>query len=117
MPNHTEAFVAAVAAQCANDQGKFWEYHDQLFANQTALSVEALEQYAVEIGLELARFNECLNTNEYEADVRKDIEDAQTYGVTGTPAFFVNGRFLSGNQSYETFREVIDDELQRSDLR
>jgi len=82
-----------------------------------ALSVEDLEQYAVEIGLDVARFNECLNTKEHEADVRTDIEDGQTYGVTGTPAFFINGRFLSGNQSYETFKEVIDDELQRSDLR
>ena len=79
--------------------------------------MEDLERYAVEIGLDQTLFNECLSTKEHEADVRTDIEDGQTYGVTGTPAFFINGRFLSGNQSYETFREVIDDELQRPDRR
>ncbi len=117
LPNHQEAFAAAVAAQCADAQGQFWEFHDKLFANQSALQPEHLKRYAAEMDLDAERFNGCLEAGEHDARVRTDIEEGQSYGVTGTPAFFINGRFLSGAQPYDAFSDIIDDELERLEAR
>jgi protein-disulfide isomerase len=111
---HKEAVKAAEAAQCANDQGKFWEMHDKLFSNQSKLQVEGLKQSATEIGLDAAAFNQCLDSGKYTAEVQKDAEEGASYGVTGTPAFFINGRLLSGAQPLENFVTVIDEELARA---
>jgi protein-disulfide isomerase len=108
---HSRAQPAAEAAQCANEQGKFWEYHDKLFANMQALTDDDLKKYATELGLDGEKFNSCYSTGKFRADVQKDQADGQSYGVTGTPAFFVNGRFLSGAQPFEAFKTIIEEEL------
>ncbi len=110
---HDRAQAAAEAAQCANVQGKFWEYHDKLFENQRALQTESLKQYAVDLGLDADDFGECLDSGRFRDDVIQDQREGSTYGVRGTPAFFINGRFLSGNQPFDAFAKIIDEELER----
>ena len=110
---HNRATPAAEAADCANEQGKFWEFHDKLFTSNTILKDEDFEKYATEVGLDVAKFKECYTSGKFKADVQKDMTDGQKVGVTGTPAFFVNGRFLSGAQPFEAFKAIIDEELQR----
>ena len=113
---HQQAQGAAEAAQCAHSQGKFWEYHDKLFENQKALAPDALKQYASDLGLDQERFDGCLDSGEFRTDVQNDLKEGSSYGVTGTPAFFVNGRFLNGAQPYEAFAQIIDDELERKGI-
>jgi protein-disulfide isomerase len=113
LPMHREAPKAHEAGRCANEQGKFWPLHDKMFADQGALAVDALKKSAAELGLDAAKFNECLDSGKHAAGVQQDIEAGQSYGVTGTPAFFINGRMISGAQPMEAFSKVIDDELQR----
>ncbi len=108
---HPLAQTAAEAANCATEQGKFWEYHDRLFENQAALQPDALKKHAAELGMDAGQFNACFDGGKYREDVMKDMQDAQRLGVTGTPAFFVNGRFLSGAQPFEAFAQIIDEEL------
>lgn len=110
---HRDAFAAHVAAQCANEQGKYWDYNKILFNNQTALKPDQLKQYAVEAGLKTPEFNQCLDGNKYASEVQKDMEDGMKAGVNGTPAFFVNGVMLSGAQPFENFKEIIDEELKK----
>ena len=111
LPFHPQARPAAEAASCANAQGKFWEYNKKLFANQSALAETNLKAYAKDLGLDTAKFDECLAKKPYSAAIDKDIADGVAAGVNGTPAFFINGRSLSGAQPFEKFKEVIDDEL------
>ncbi len=108
---HKDAAKAAEAATCAAEQGKFWEMHDKLFENQGALQVEALKKRAAELSLDTAAFDSCLDSGRHAAEWQQDTADAQRYGVTGTPAVFVNGRLLSGAQPFEGFAQVIDEEL------
>jgi len=110
---HSRAKPAAEAAQCANEQGKFWEYHDKIFANQQALADDDLKKYATEVGLDVDKFNACYSSGKFRADIDKDMAEGAKVGVTGTPAFFVNGRFLSGAQPFEAFKAIIDDELSK----
>jgi len=110
---HKEAPKAAEASLCAADQNKFWEYHDKLFANQQALKVEDLKKHATEVGLDAARFNECLDSGKHAATVTKDFEEGKKAGVTGTPAFFINGIALSGAVPAEEFKSIIDAELKK----
>ena len=110
---HNRAQPAAEASECARDQGKFWEYHDKLFANQQKLSDEDFKTYAGELGLNVEAFTNCLTSGKFRADVQNDMNDGQKAGVSGTPAFFVNGRFLSGAQPFEAFKALIDEELAR----
>ncbi len=110
LPMHQHARPAAEAAHCAQAQGKFWEYHDKLFASND-LSEDKLKALASEVGLDQAKFEECLSTKPFTAAIDKDVADASDVGVNGTPAFFINGRLLSGAQPFEKFKEVIDDEL------
>jgi protein-disulfide isomerase len=111
LPNHANARPAAEAGMCANDQGKFWPYHDRLFANQQRLGASDLKQYAVDLGLDAARFNACLDSHKYVPLIDADISAGNESGVNGTPAFFINGRLLSGAQPFEAFKKIIDDEL------
>lgn len=113
LPMHARAIPAAEAANCANEQGKFWEYHDKLFANQQALSDEDFKKHATELGLDVAAFEACYSSGKYREDVQKDAAEGAKLGVTGTPAFFINGRFLSGAQPFEAFKAIIDDEISR----
>jgi protein-disulfide isomerase len=113
LPNHPNARPAAEAAACANEQGKFWEYHDRLFANQAHLAAGDLKQHAAELGLDAAAFAACVDSRKFQKDVDADMDAAQALGVSGTPHFFINGRPLSGAQPFESFKAVIDDELAR----
>ncbi len=108
---HDKAQKAAEASECANDQGKFWEYHDQLFANQQAMGQADLERYATVLELDVAAFTECLNSGKHAPTVATDLEDGAAAGMSGTPGFFVNGRFIGGAQPIEVFSEIIDAEL------
>lgn len=110
---HPGATKAHEAARCANEQGKFWPYHDKLFAGPPNSSVEFLKGLAKEVGLDQVTFETCLGSGKYQAVIKKDIEEGQRVGVTGTPAFFINGRLVSGAQPLEAFTRVIDDELTR----
>ena len=110
---HQYAEKAGEAAACAGDQGKFWEMHDTLWANSTKLDVADLKGYAGTLGLDTAAFGQCLDSGRHAGLVDRDMEAGQAYGVSGTPAFFVNGRPLVGAQPFEAFQQVIDDELQR----
>ncbi len=110
LPFHDRARPAAEAAACANAQGKFWEYHDKLFKSD-ALTDDALKKMAADTGLDAAKFDDCLKKSEFKAAVDKDIDEGGSVDVNGTPAFFINGRMISGAQPFEKFKEVIDDEL------
>jgi protein-disulfide isomerase len=114
LPNHPNARPAAEAADCAAEQGKFWEFHDRLFADQTRLGVGDLKQHASALGLNTAQFNDCVDTRKFAQQVDADIAAANAAGVSGTPAFFINGRPLSGAQPFEAFKKVIDEELKRA---
>jgi len=110
---HADAPKAAEAAACADDQKKFWEYHDKLFANQGALKVDDLKKHAAELGLDTARFNECLDSGKKAELVKKDTAAGEKVGVSGTPAFFINGVVLSGAVPAEEFKSIIDAELSK----
>lgn len=110
---HQQAREAAEAARCAEEQGKFWEYHDKLFANQQSLQVAALKKYADEVGLNGKVFESCLISSKFKETIAKDIQAAQKAAVGGTPAFFINGRPLLGALPFEAFQQYIDEELER----
>jgi protein-disulfide isomerase len=111
---HPGARKAHEAARCAHDQGKFWAYHDLLFANAPKASPEQLKTYAQGVGLDVPAFEQCVSSGTYQATVQKDVEEGTRVGVTGTPAFFINGRLVSGAQPLERFVRVIEEELARA---
>jgi protein-disulfide isomerase len=111
---HPEAFKAAEAAHCARDQGKFWEYHDVLFANQQALQPEFLKKYAADLGLNATTFATCLDTAKYADRIQEQMGIGTGLGVGSTPSTFVNGRLVSGAVPFETFSAIIDEELERA---
>jgi protein-disulfide isomerase len=116
LPFHDKARPASEAAQCAHSQGKFWEYHDKLFQNQQALDADNLKKYAGEIGLDTAAFNQCFDEGKFKSVVDANQAGGEALGIQGTPAFFINGRFLSGAVPFEAFQQIIDEELrQRGD--
>ena len=110
---HPQAFVAAQAGNCAREQGKFWEFHDKMFGNQSALQPENLKKYAADLGLDTAKFNQCLDSAKYEARVQGALAVGGQLGISSTPTVFVNGRLINGAQPIEVFQSVIDDELAR----
>jgi predicted DsbA family dithiol-disulfide isomerase/Skp family chaperone for outer membrane proteins len=110
---HPHAMKAAEASLCAAEQHKFWEFHDSMFSNQRELSVADLKQRAVDMKLDPKAFNECIDSGRQGAAVQADIQEGAKAGVSGTPALFINGRLLTGNQPYSEIKDVIDDELQR----
>ena len=110
---HPQAPKAAEASLCAHEQGKFWEMHDALFAEQQKIAVPDLKAKAAALGLDPAKFDACLDGGSMAAKVAKDLEDGQKAGVSGTPAMFVNGRFINGAVPYEDLAKVIEDELAR----
>jgi protein-disulfide isomerase len=108
---HAQAQPAAAASEAARLQGKFWEMHDKIFAGQRELSDEKYVQWARELGLDVERFERDRKSEAVKARIAKDEEEAARLGVGGTPAFFINGRFLSGAQPFDAFKRVIDEEL------
>lgn len=105
---HPQAQIAAEAADCAFDQGKFWEYHDKLFINQENLTANDLLKYATELNLDLPQFQQCLNNNKKTAAVQKDYQDGQSLGIKGTPTFFINGVMFAGSLPENLFKEIIN---------
>lgn len=111
---HSKAPAAHAAAEAAHRQGKFWEMHDRIFANQRQLSPEKYLEYAQEIGLDLDKFKRDSTSPEVKKRVDDDARQAASLGVTGTPGFFVNGRFLSGAKPFAAFKTLLDEELARN---
>jgi protein-disulfide isomerase len=111
LPFHPNAQKASEAAHCAADQGKYWEMHEKLFANQQALTVPQLKEHAKGIGLDQAKFDKCLDGGDKASIVVANKKAGDEAGVSGTPAFFINGRMLSGAQPFEKFKPLIDAEL------
>ena len=113
LPMHAEAQLAGAASLCAQDQGKFWEYHDWLFANQRTLNRDSMVAKSGDFGMDVEVFTECIDRGAYIATVRADMAEANSFGITGTPGFLINGRVLTGAQPIEEFEAIIDSELQR----
>lgn len=115
-PNHPHASQAAEAAQCAGDQGKFWEYHDSLFEHQAPGTGWNFIELAKEIGLSHEAFATCLKTERYREEVSKDLHDGFTLGITSTPTFFINGHPIVGAKPLAEFQAVIDRLLKQQSL-
>lgn len=140
LPFHENAQKAAEAGQCAAEQGKFWEMHEKLFANQNALAIENLKKYASELKLDTAKFNSCLDIGKYAQAVQNDLADGTSYGVGGTPSFFIakgnilvdpefiqtkaqaneyiikvpdGATMIIGAQPFSEFEKVIEEELKK----
>jgi protein-disulfide isomerase len=122
LSSHPQAVPAALASRCAGEQGKFWEMHERLFANQNALGIEALKQHAAALGLDATRFNECLSSGKYRNAVARSMASAERMRIDGTPAFLIgvldaNGEVVKVNQvllgakAYEEFKSVLDGAL------
>ena len=113
LPFHNNAKLAAAASMAAHEQGKFWEMHDKLFANQQALDRPNLERYAGELGLNVDKFKAALDSNKFDAYIAADSQEGSRVGANGTPTFFINGRQVVGAQPIDAFKAVIDDELKK----
>lgn len=120
LPFHKKAVPAAVAANCAGEQGKYWEVHDFLFENPDKLDAASVISSAAGIGLDKAKFEACVKDKSKEKEIEKDVEDGQKYGVRGTPSYFIGkttdgdeitGTFIRGAQPYTVFKELIDEQL------
>ena len=105
---HPEATPAALAARCAGEQDKYFEFHDKLFENQQALSVASYKNWARELELDGPKFDDCLDTRKYLSAVRKDLVEGQDAGIRGTPGFIINGQLISGAQPYTVFAQAIE---------
>jgi protein-disulfide isomerase len=113
LPFHQKAMPASMAVHCAGDQGKFWEYNNNLYSAPGDLSGADLTKRAADLSLEPAAFEACMTSKKHESLVKSNYADGAALGVTGTPAFFINGRSLVGAQPIEQFRAIINDELSR----
>ncbi len=111
---HPQAAGAHAAAEAAHRQGRFWEMHDLIFANQRDLAVETLAGYAEALGLDMDRYARDVESKDIAKSISEDLAQAQKLNVTGTPSFFINGRFLSGAQPFSAFKRVIDEVLKKS---
>mgnify|MGYP001581899184 FL=1 len=115
---HPAAQPAAEAAECADDQSKFWEMHDKIFSEQEKqgqgtiqFSVDDIKNWASQIDLDMNTFNQCFDSGKYKLEVEEDFVDGSAYGVSGTPTFFINGQRLVGAQPFSAFKAIIDGEL------
>jgi protein-disulfide isomerase len=111
LPFHSHALDAAKAARCANEQGKFWPFHDALFADQSKLAPADLKATAKTLGMNSTKFNTCFDSAKYDSQIKADQAVGEKVGVDGTPAFFIDGRPLTGAQPAPKFEELINDEL------
>jgi len=108
---HPESESAAIAAYCAGDQNKYWEFHDLLFTDQFPFGQDAYEKYAAQLSLDLEKFKQCTSTQQFKDNVSKNYEYASNLGVSSTPTFFINGIPMVGAQPFEAFKQLIDKEL------
>lgn len=118
--SHPEAVPLAMAAHCAGDQGRYWEFHDRIFREQdrrgrdvVRVRTQDIKRWAVDLKLDAPAFDACLDSGKYEAEVKKDLEDGLGVGIPGTPMFFINGRVLGGAHPYSAFQKVIEEELRK----
>jgi protein-disulfide isomerase len=112
---HPNAMSAAIAGRAAAEQGRFWDMHDKLFANQQSLTRDTFEKLATELHLNLPRFKAALDAQKGKSDIEAETAFAERLGAGGTPAFFINGVFLSGAQPFENFKNVIDEQLKKAE--
>jgi len=112
---HKLAMAAAEAAACANDQGKFWEMEKHLYENQQKLELAQLGEHAKTVGLDIAKWQKCMDTHKSKDAIAKDMATAEKVQTTGTPAFFINGRKLSGARPFEDFKKMIDEEMPKAE--
>jgi len=112
---HPEALLAAMAVDCSADQNKYWEYHDKVFREQynkgddlVRFKAADLKKWAKDIGLDPAKFDQCLDSEKYKNEVLKDKADGDAVSVQGTPTFFINGHVIGGAQAYPAFKNLID---------
>lgn len=117
---HPSAIPAAQGAECAKEQGKFWELHDIIYAEQAKqgsgtvqFTADDVKKWAVQAGVNATKFNQCLDSGKYKQEVEKDMADGTAAGVSGTPATFVNGRVVVGAQPFSAFKAIIDEELKK----
>jgi len=108
---HPMALPAALASECADEQGKFWEYHNYVFENQASLTNDNLKVWAGTLGLDTAKFNSCLDSQKYLDKVNADLQEGLSAGIRGTPGFLINGQLVSGAQPYAVFQQAIDSSL------
>ena len=108
---HPQALMAAEAARCAGEQGKFWEYHDLLFGDQNRLDHNSLVEKARNLKLDEKQFDSCVTSEKYKTQIQQDVQEGKSAGVTGTPGFFINGILLSGTQPEAAFDKVIEEQL------
>jgi len=111
---HSQAPQAHAASEAAHRQGRFWEMHDRIFANQRDLSVETLNGYAREIGLDMDRYAKDVADPDVKKRIDDDLQQASKLGVSGTPSFFINGKYLSGAQPFPNFKRMIDAALEKN---
>jgi protein-disulfide isomerase len=117
---HPDAMLAAMAADCAGDQNKYWQYHDKVFREQdkgedsiVRFKTADLKKWAKDLRLDTAAFDQCVDSERYKDEVARDKADGDELGVPGTPMFFINGRVIGGAQPYPAFRKIIDEELMK----
>ena len=112
---HPQALPAALASECANEQGKFLPYADKLFEKQAdwgkAKDTQLLKTYATQLGMNTSQFGNCLDSKKYQSKVDADLSEGQNFGISGTPDVFVNSQFQNGAIDYPTLKKMIDDEL------
>ncbi len=109
LPIHKNSFLVSLASMCADEQDKFWEYHDLLFKNQGNFDKESLKNYALQLGLNEEQFNSCLNEEKYKNEVEQDFNEGEKAGVKGTPTFFINNKRYEGFQSLESLKGIIEE--------
>lgn len=108
LPGHSQAMPAAEAAECAREQGKFWEMHDLIFKNQQGLNFDSYRKFAQQLQLDLAKFDECMSEHRYEDAILNDVREGRAYGVSGTPTFFINGHPVPGAADLVRFQQIIE---------
>jgi protein-disulfide isomerase len=113
LPGHDAALPAAAAARCAHDQGRFWQYHDKLFANQETMSVDDFKRHARSLNLDTRAFDECVDRGMHVDSVASALKAASLYNVPATPTVFINGRIVTGVAPAEFYTRIISEELER----
>jgi len=108
---HPQALKAAVASECAGEQSKFWEMHDKIFAGQATLADGSYATWAKELALDETKFSSCMSSGKFNSAIQQDMATGQAAGISGTPGFLINGKFVSGAQPFSVFEQVIDAEL------
>jgi protein-disulfide isomerase len=114
LDGHAQAFLAARAARCAGEQGRFWDYHRSLMLDRGDMTEIDLRQRALGLKLDLAPFSACLGSDRHDGLIREGLEAGLRLGVSSTPTFFINGQMLVGARPFEDFQEMIEAELRRA---